>query len=145
MSSFIYLDISRCINIFQGLILFKFSPFSLYSPDLLFTWSSLWIHTWYIWWYRDKITRRINWRNYIFSYIVLLDFLGSSIISAVPLSLAEFISPSCSSISRCIFKWMELFRVASFMIVFFMRSFKSSPWYLYSFWVSFASLAFFRS
>ena len=33
-------------------------------PDLFFTWSSIWIHNWYIQWYRTRIFRRIYWRNF---------------------------------------------------------------------------------
>ena len=35
----------------------------LEGPYLLFTWGSGWIHTWYIWWYRARIFRRLEWRN----------------------------------------------------------------------------------
>ena len=35
----------------------------LEGPDLFFNWSSGWIHTWYIWWYRARIFIRPDWRN----------------------------------------------------------------------------------
>ena len=49
------------------------------------------------------------------------------------------------SFSSCIFKQAEIFRVASFSIVFSMRSWKSSIWSLSYFWSSFASLASFSA
>ena len=60
-----YPFISWCNNILQRFNLFKCcAPFFLYSPNLLFTLSSVWIHTWYIWWSRCRITRKINWNKY---------------------------------------------------------------------------------
>ena len=100
--------------IFQGFNLFKCClPLLFYSPNMFFTWISVWIHTWYIWWYRYRITTRINWSNYIFllefdsNYQVLQYFLFYQ------LSLAAFSASSCTSLSRCIFKWVELFKVGS--------------------------------
>ena len=34
----------------------------LEGTDIFFTWSSGWIHTWYIWWYIGRIFRIIHWK-----------------------------------------------------------------------------------
>ena len=44
----------------------------LEGPDLLFTWSSEWIHNWYIWWYRARIFRRLDCSNCIRQFLGLV-------------------------------------------------------------------------
>ena len=73
--------------------------------------DNLWILTWYIWWYISSITRRINWRDYILSSRFWLNLSSSSTVSVVPFALAVFSALSCSSLSFCIFKQVELFMV----------------------------------
>ena len=55
----------------------------LEGPDLLFTWSSVWIHTWYIGWYRARISIRLDWRNIRRQFQDLL--LGGLLVSVVGL------------------------------------------------------------
>ena len=69
------------------------------------------------------------------------NFSSSSMVYVVPLSLEAFSSLSCSSLSHLILKRAEIFRVASYRVIFPIRSWKLRTLSFSSFWSVFTSLA----